>query len=65
MVICCKLLGVRAFILEVRSWSGNHVPINLYQTNVILRPDKKGQGPRAQLSPSKASFLAKRRPELS
>ena len=65
MVSCCRLLGVRSFALEVRSWSGNHVPINLYQVNVTLCPDKKGQGPRAQLSPSKVSFLAKRRPELS
>ena len=65
MVSCCRLLGVRSFALEVRSWSGNHVPINLYQTNVILHPDKKGQGPRAQISPSKVPFLAERRPELS
>ena len=42
----CKLLGVRFFVLEVRSWSGNDVPVNLYQTNVILRPNKKGPGPK-------------------
>ena len=61
LVSCCKLLGVRSFVLEVRSWSGNNVPVNLHQTNVILCSDKKGQGPKAQLSPSKVQVLAKRR----
>ena len=27
MVSCCKLLGVRSFVLEVRSWSGHDVPV--------------------------------------
>ena len=61
MVNCCRLLGVRSFVLEVRSWSGNDVPVNLCQINVILYPDKKGQSPKAQLSPSKVPVLAKRR----
>ena len=61
MVSCSKLLGVRFFVLEVRSWSGNNVPVNFCQTNVILCPDKKGQGPKAQLSPTKVPVLAKRR----
>ena len=33
--------------------SGNNVPINLHQTNVTFCSDKKGEGPKAQLSPSK------------
>ena len=61
MVSCYKLLGVRSFILEVRSWSGNAAPVNLYQRNGILCFDQKGQSPKAQLSPSKAPVLAKRR----
>ena len=61
MVNCCRLLGVRSSVLEVRSWSANHVPVNLCKINVILCPDKKGQSPKAQLSPSKVPVLAKRR----
>ena len=33
MVSCCKLLGVRIFV--VRSWFGNDFPVYLYQMNVI------------------------------
>ena len=54
---CCKLLRVRSFVLEVRSRSGHDVPVNFHQTNVILCSDKKGQGPKAQLSPSEALAL--------
>ena len=61
MVSCGKLLGVRSFVLEVRSRSGNHVPVNLYQINIILCSDKKGKGPQAQLSPSRVLDLAKKR----
>ena len=64
MVSCCKLLGVRAFVLEVRSWSGHNVPVNLHQINVILSSDRKGQGPMAQLSPSEVQVRAKRRGSL-
>ena len=35
MVSCCKLLGVRTFVLEVRSWSGNDVPVNLHQIKLF------------------------------
>ena len=42
MVSCCKLLGVRFFVLEVMSWSGNDISVNLYQTNIILCSDKEG-----------------------
>ena len=45
--VSCRLLGVRPFVLKVRSWSGNDVPVNLYQMNVILSPDKKGQSLKA------------------
>ena len=51
MVSRCKLLRVRSFVLEVRSKSGNGVPVNLHQTNTTLCSDKKGEGPKAQLSP--------------
>ena len=61
MVSCCYLLGVRCFDVEVWSWWGNNVPVNLYKMNVIFSLDKKGHGSNAQLSPSKISGLAKRR----
>ena len=61
MVSCWGLLSVRAFVLEVRSWSGNDVPIPLYQMNVILCPKQKGQSPNAQLSVFKVPVLTKRR----
>ena len=61
VVSCGKLLGVRSFVLEVRSRSGIHVPVNLYQMNVILCSDNKGKGPQAQLSPSRVLDMAKRR----
>ena len=54
MVTCCRLLRIRSSLLDVRSWLGNNVPVTLYQLNVILCPDKKGQSLKAQqLSPSK------------
>ena len=31
VVSCCKLLGVTSFVLEVRSRSGQDVPVNLHQ----------------------------------
>ena len=60
MVNCCERLGVRSFVLEVRSQSANHVPIN-HQTNAILCSDKKGQCHKTQLSPSEVLVLAQRR----
>ena len=60
MVSCCKLLGIRSFVLEVRSWSGNNIPVNLYQTKVILCQER-ASGPKAQLASSKVLVLAKRR----
>ena len=61
VVSCYRLLLVRSFVLEAQSWSGNYVPVNLYQVNAILCSDKKGWGPQAQLSPSEVQILAKRR----
>ena len=61
MVRCCRLLGVRFFVLEIRSWSGNDVLLILYQMNAILCSDKKVQGHKAKLLPSKVLVLAKRR----
>ena len=55
VISCFKLLGARSFVLEVRWWSGNRVPINLYQMNVILCLYKKGQGTKALLVLSKVS----------
>ena len=55
----CKLLGITSSVLEFRSWTGKDVPVNLYQRNVFLCSDKKGQDPRAQFSPSKVPVLAK------
>ena len=60
MVSCCRLLDVRSFVLEVRSWSGNDVLINLFLMNVIVCSDKE-QSPKAQFSPSKGPVRAKRR----
>ena len=31
-----RLLGVTSFVLKVMSWSGNNVPIYLYQINVFF-----------------------------
>ena len=61
VVSCCRILDIRSFVLEVRSWSGNDVPVNLCQKNVILCPEKKGQRSKAQPSPSKVPVLVKRR----
>ena len=35
MVSSYRLLGVTSFVLKVMSWSGNNVPIYLYQMNVF------------------------------
>ena len=54
MVNCYRLLGVTSFVLKVRSWSGNNVPIYLYQINVVFFyhscPVKRGQSLKAELS---------------
>ena len=52
---CCKHLSVKAFALQVRSWSGNQVPINLHQMNVILWQEKPG--PQTQLLPCQSPVL--------
>ena len=43
LVSCYKLLGVRAFVLEVRSRSGNNVPVNLQLMNVSSVMARKGK----------------------
>ena len=51
---CYRILGVTFFVLKVRSWSGNNVPIYLYQMNAIFChscPLKRGKSHKAQLSP--------------
>ena len=53
VVSCYILLGVSLFVLKVMSWSGNNVPIYLYQMDVIFChscPVKRGQSLKAQLS---------------
>ena len=53
MVSCYRFLGVISFVLKVRSWSGNNVPIYLYQMNVIFShscPVKRDHSLKAQLS---------------
>ena len=48
-----RLLGVTSFVLKVMSWSGNNVPIYLYQVSLIFYhscPVKRGQSLKAQLS---------------
>ena len=57
--------ALRSCVLEVRSWSGNKVSINPYQTTVILCSDKKGQGLQAQLSPSEVQILAEEEADFS
>ena len=58
VVGCGRPLGVRSFVLEVRSWSGNKVPVNLHHTNVLLCSDKKGHGLRTHTSLSEVAVLA-------
>ena len=60
MVSCCRLLGVRSFVPEVRSPAGHSVPLNLHQNKCYLCSDEKEQGPKAQPSPSEVHVLAKR-----
>ena len=46
VVSCYRFLGVTSFVLKVRTWSDNKVPIYLYQMNVIFchsYPVKRGQ----------------------
>ena len=47
--------------LFLRSSHGQEVPVNLHPKNVIPCSDKKGQGPKAQLSTCDIQVLAKRR----
>ena len=65
MISCWKLLSVRTFVLEVWLWSGNDVPVPLYQVNVMLCPEQKGQSPNAQLSLSKVPALHQEEADLS
>ena len=60
VVVANKVLSVSSFFIEVRSWSGNDNPVNLYRMNVILCLDKKGKSHKAKLSPSKVPIEAKR-----
>ena len=69
VVSCYRCLGVTSFVLQVRSWSGNTVPIYFYQMNVIFYhscPVKRGQSLRAQLSPwNVPSWISRNRSHLA
>ena len=69
VVNCYRLLGVTSFVLKVSSWSGNNVPIYLYQMNVIFChscPVKRGQSLKAQLSPwNVPSWISRNRSHLA
>ena len=65
VVSCYRILAVTSFVLKVRSWSGNNVPIYLYQMNVIFChscPLKRGQSLKAQLS-SQRPWLGEAAPQ--
>ena len=54
VVSCYRIFAVTTFVLKVRSWSGNNVPIYLYQMNVVFYhycPVMRGQSLKAELSP--------------
>ena len=66
MVSCCRLLGVRSLVLQVRSWSGSDDLVNLYQMNVILCLGKKGKVPSQSFHPSRSqSWLRGGRSQLA
>lgn len=64
MVCCYKLLVVRSFVLEVKSQSGHHVPVNLHQNKCYsLFLTKTGKVPRSTFT-LQAPGLAKRKGSL-
>ena len=66
MVSCCRPLGVRSFVLKVRSWSANDVPVNLYQMNVFSVLTRKGKVPRHNFYPPRSqSWLRGGRSQLA
>ena len=69
VVSCYRLLGFISFVLKVRSWSCNNVPVYLYQMNVIFChscPVKWGQSLKAQLSPwNVPSWITRNRSHLA
>ena len=69
MVSCYRILAVTSFVLKVRSWSGNNVPIYLYQMNVVFYhscPVKRGQSLKAELSPwNVPSWIIRNRSHLA
>ena len=69
MVSCYRIFAVTSFVLKVRSWSGNNVPIYLYQMNVVFYhscPVKRGQSLKAELSPwNVPSWISRNRSHLA
>ena len=45
-LVVAYYLESKLFVLEVRSWPGNYIPVNFYQMTVILSPEQKGQSPK-------------------
>ena len=68
-VSCYRILGVTSFALKVRSWTGNNVPLYLYQMNVVFYhscPVKRGQSLKAELSPwNVPSWISRNRSHLA
>ena len=69
VVSCSILLGVSFFVLKVRSWPGNNVPIYFYQMNDIFChsfPVMRGQIFKAQLSSwNVPSWISRNRSHLA
>ena len=52
VVSCCKFLGVRSFVLKVRSWSGHNVAGSLHQKQMLFSVlTKKGKVLRLNFCP--------------
>ena len=69
VVSCYRIFAVTTFVLKVRSWSGNNVPIYLYKMNVVFYhsfPVKRGQSLKAELSPwNVPSWIIRNRSHLA
>ena len=61
VVSCCRLLGVRSFVLMSSQGQVSDGPVNLYQIHFIFCSDTNGQSSQGQRSASKAPVLAERR----
>ena len=53
-MVSCKLPGVRSFVLEVRSWSGNDVSVNFHQRMLLSVLTRKGKVPGYNFHPPRS-----------